>query len=123
MTIVSNNYKWITIVKINEHDCLRFNFSGILTHKQSIEACAEWTEIFNLDKLIKYTIIFNSLEMDNYEPLARVTFQKTIKDYNSQIIKIWVVTGSKLISTGAALMGMFTSFSIKSVSSEGQVTA
>ena len=122
MNQISNDNKWITKVKINDNDCLRFVFAGVLTQNQSLEACAEWTEIFNLDKGKKYTIIFNSIKLDNYEPLARGVFQKTIKELNNQIIKIWVVTDSKLISGGAAIMGMFTSFPIKSVTSEEQIT-
>jgi hypothetical protein len=120
MSQISN--KWMTKIKITDKDCLRFVFTGILTQKQSLEACAEWTEICNSDKEKKYTIIFNSLTLDNYEPLARSVFQKTIKELNKQIIKIWVVTDSKLISGGAAIMGMFTSFPIKSVTSEEQIT-
>jgi hypothetical protein len=122
MNQTSSNSKWITKVKINDNECLRFVFVGVLTQKQSLEACAEWKEIFNLDRGKKYTMIFNSIKMDNYEPLARAVFQKAIKELNSQIVKLWVVTDSKLISGGAGVMGMFTSFSIKCVPSEEQIT-
>jgi len=122
MKNISKDSKLIKKIKINENECLRFSFSGVLTRKQAVEICDEWTEMFNHEKAVKYHIIFNATHLDNYEPLARIAFQNTINNLRSQIVKIWVVTDSKLISAGAAIMGIFTSFSIKSVSSEDQIT-
>ncbi len=122
MNPTSKDYQWIKKIKINEIEFLRFSFSGVLTQKQAVEACSEWTDIFSQDKAGKFNVIFNSTNMDNYEPLARAVFQKSIKNLGSQIIKIWVVTDSKLISGGAAIMGMFVSFPIKVLSSEDKIT-
>ena len=121
MNPTSRDYKWIKKIKINEIECVRLSFSGVLSQKQAVEACNEWTEIFGQDNARKYNVIFNATNLDNYEPLARAVFQKSIKDLRNQIIKIWVVTDSKLISGGAAIMGIFASFPIKAVSSESQI--
>jgi hypothetical protein len=115
------NMKWIAHTKINAVDCLQFNFQGILTQKQSLEACNEWLEISKANIPTKYEIIFDSLKMENYEPQARINFQKTIKELSGQITKIWVITDSKIISGGAAIMGVFSSFPIKAVTSECQI--
>ena len=115
--------KWIEPIKIQNTDCLKFNFSGVLTHNQAIEACVEWTSICKADRNKKFMIIFNAMQMKNYEPLARTTFQKTIKDLQGQISKIWVVTDSKLIASGAAIMGIFTAFPIQCVKSEDHIIA
>jgi len=47
--------------------------------------------------------------------------KKTIVELSGQIENIWVVTTSKLIMAGAKIMSMFTSFSIKTVSTEDKV--
>jgi len=59
--------------------------------------------------------------MDDYEPLARTIWQNTINELKSQIRSMWVVTDSPIIATGAIIMSLFTSFKIKTVSSEEDI--
>lgn len=44
-----------------------------------------------------------------------------MKELKDQIDQVWVISESKLIRGGAAIMGMLTSLSIKAVNSEEQI--
>ncbi|WKN33391.1 hypothetical protein PZB74_08595 [Porifericola rhodea] len=108
-------------IKHHERYYLIFTFQGILTAKEATKAITEWKKLFEEKKNEKFTLIFHALEMTDYEPLARTSWQKTIVELSGQIENIWVVTTSKLIMAGAKIMSMFTSFSIKTVSTEDKV--
>jgi hypothetical protein len=114
------DFKNIEEIKINNRECLRFNFSGVLKQKDAVQVCSEWKTISQTTKK-KYVIIFNATKMVDYEPMTRNSFQSTMSELKSQIDQIWVVSESKLIRGGAAIMGMFTSFSIKAVDSEEHI--
>lgn len=105
----------------NGKPCLKFIFTNLLTQKHALELCSEWKTIALSDTVKTYTIIFNAKEMVDYEPMARITFQKTISKLKNQIEKIWLVTDSKMISGGAAIMSLLSSFPIKAVDSEAKV--
>jgi hypothetical protein len=111
----------IESIFIKEIECIRFTFNGLLTNKDAIKATEIWSEMFALRKNKKVLLIFNCLNMKDYEPLARATWQKTLSLLKPQIGGIWVVSNSKLITAGATIMGVFTSFSIKTVDSEEKI--
>lgn len=109
-------------VQINNTDCLKFTFNDVLTHKEALIASEEWKKVFQNKTTEKFIVIFDANEMKDYEPMARSLWQKTISDLKSQIDSIWVITDSKIIAAGAKIMGVFTSFSIKTVDSEEKIT-
>jgi hypothetical protein len=117
-TVKSVKLDW---VQVNGKNCLRFTFVGMFTKEDAESASDEWKKHFTQENGEKTVIIFNCLNMEDYEPLARVTWQNTIKSLKSEIKGIWVVTDSKLIASGAAIMGVFTSFAIKAVASESLI--
>jgi hypothetical protein len=116
-----NDLQRIEQLSINNQECLKFNFSGILSQKDASQICNEWKSIAEASKEKKYVIIFNALEMTDYDPLTRTSFQNTMKELKNQIDKVWVISESRLIRGGAAIMSMLTSFPIRAVNSEDQV--
>jgi hypothetical protein len=119
--INTTNFEKVERISLNNKECLRFNFNGVLNQKEAIRTCNEWVAISNLDKSKKFVIIFNATKMVDYEPMTRNNFQNTMKELKSQIDQIWVVSNSSLIRGGAAIMGMLTSFTIKAVDSEEHI--
>ena len=105
--------------QINDKDCIKFTFQGLFTKEDALMASKEWKEIASSGK--KFIVIFHAKEMAGYEPMARAIWQKMIVELKSQIENIWLITDSKLIAAGAAIMSMFTSFTIKTVNSEEKI--
>jgi hypothetical protein len=108
-------------ISINKKECLKFNFGSILNQKDAVRVCNEWKAISQADKTKKYVIIFNAKDMVDYEPMTRTSFQNAMKELKNQIDQVWVISESKLIRGGAAIMGMLTSFPIKAVNTEDQI--
>ncbi|GCC53459.1 hypothetical protein SanaruYs_37030 [Chryseotalea sanaruensis] len=102
-------------------DFLRFNFDGLLTQKKAIELCTEWKKYSLQEPEKSFVIVFNASKMENYEPQARIAFQKCMKEMSKQIDKIWVVTDSKLVLGGASIMSLIVGLPIRAVRSEEQI--
>lgn len=111
--------KWETIRK---KEFLKFTFTGTLSHHDAAKASGTWAEIFRDRSTLKMNVIFNCTDMKDYDPFARITWQKTISDLKGQINEIWVISDSKIIRAGAAIMGMFTSFNLRTVNSEDKIS-
>ncbi|MCZ8215914.1 MAG: hypothetical protein O9262_06715 [Cyclobacteriaceae bacterium] len=101
---------------------LRFEFNGILTPKKAQELCAQWEKYFVDQPDKTFVIVFNATNMDDYDPQARILFQKYLKGLSKQIDKIWVVTESKIILGGASIMSLIVGLPIKAVRSEEQIS-
>ncbi len=108
--------------KANHENYLRFMFTDVLKKSDAQEACQEWKDTFRQMNGENFHLIFNAISMKDYEPMARMIWQKTIGELKPQIASIWVVTNSKLIATGAKLMGLFTSFNIQVVNNEDKIS-
>jgi hypothetical protein len=122
MTAVKEAYK-IEQLSLNNKLCIKITFYGILIQEDAVTICNEWKELFLLNKGKKLVVIFNAKEMDDYAPMARIAIQKIISEFKNQIENIWLVTDSKLIASGALIMGMFTTFKIKTVDVESKIIA
>ena len=110
--------EWITLQNVT---CLQVTIHGLFTNLNAMKAAAEWRKLFEAQPNKKFAVIFNCKEMRDYEPLARGTWQNAITSMKSQINSIWVISDSKIIAAGAAIMGLFTSYSIKTVDSIDKV--
>jgi hypothetical protein len=102
-------------------DFLRFTFEGVLTQKEAISLCNVWRKHCYDRPDTRFIIVFNATKMINYEPQARITFQKSIKELLDNIEKIWVVTDSKIILGGASIMSLIIGLPILAVRSEEQI--
>lgn len=107
--------------KFENRQCLRFVFKGVLTSQDATQAIEEWTQYFQQHPDERFILLWDSLEMTNYEPLARSMWQKTIKQFKHQIDTIWLITDKIVIKTGAMIMSHFTSFDIKVVKNEEEI--
>jgi len=105
---------------VQDNECIKFTFKGCFTNKQAVKAADEWKKLFETQNR-KTIVVFDCLQMTDYEPLARGTWQQTITFLKTKIDTIWVITDSKVIAAGATIMGMFTSFTIKTVNSESKI--
>lgn len=107
--------------KIGGLECLVFVFKGMLTYEEALRGVEEWKIAFASRSDQKITIVWHCLEMNNYEPMARNLWQKTLKEMGHQIGKIWLVSASPIINAGATLISLFTSYPIKAVRSEADI--
>jgi len=122
MTEIQNN-PFIEWCQVNSHDCLKFTFKERLTLRNAEIAIVQWKKLFELNPEKKIVLIWHCLEMTGYEPMARIRWQKAIKELKDQIDCVWLISDSKLIYAGAKIMSMFTSFNINIARNEDMVLA
>ncbi|MFC2137143.1 hypothetical protein ACFLTE_03105 [Bacteroidota bacterium] len=106
---------------INNKNCLKFTFNGILKKEDAVEATKEWKDLFSAANITDVNIVWHCIEMKGYEPMARSVWQNTLKELKSKIACIWLITESKVVKTGALIMSVFTSYELKVVSSEDKI--
>jgi hypothetical protein len=63
-------------------------------------------------------VIFDATNMNDYHPMARTFWQKTISQHKSKINLIWVISDSFIVLASAKIMGLFTSVKIKAAKPE-----
>lgn len=120
MSKQSNNPK-IEWCPIKGKECLKFTFLGTLTESEALDAIAKWKEMFSTKKEEKTVIIWQCLEMESYEPMARILWQGAIKELKNQIDKVWLVSDSIVIQAGAKIMAFFTTLDLRVVNSEEKI--
>lgn len=54
--------------------------------------------------------------------MARVFWQKALKEIQSQIDRVWLISDSKIIRAGASIMSLFVKFDLKSITSEEHIS-
>jgi len=101
----------------------RFHFVQKLTKKAAENAINEWKIKFTEQSTKKITMIWDCTELTDYEPMARIFWQKTLKETQNQIECVWLISDSKIIRAGASIMSLFVNFNMKVMSSEKDVFA
>ncbi len=105
---------------IRDKEYLYFTFEGTLKEGDALQGVIKWRELAGL-KQGKKELIWNCLKMTGYEPMARNTWQKAIKEHRESIELIWLITDSMLIQAGAKIMSLFTPYSFKIIKSEAEI--
>jgi len=101
--------------EINGGTCLLLTFKGTFTEKLAKTLTEEWCKLMQESKEEKVCIVCDCLEMKDYDALARINFQKTLKEFQKRIQTFWVVSPSKVVKYGGMIMGALTSFPMKTV--------
>lgn len=108
-------------VKKSGKDCLKFTFSGKFQEQDAIASTEKWRQLFATKKQQKIILIWDCLDMHDYDQQARTLWQNACKDMKDQIEIIWVMTNSILIRMGASVISVFTSLKIKVVGAEKDI--
>ena len=117
-----NNTK-LEWVQKHEADFFKITFQEMFTRNNAQQASEEWIKQFKSKEPLKFHVIFDAKNLDDYEPTARSIWQRTISTLKNQILDITVITDSKVIAAGAKIMGVFTSFKINTVDCEEKIFA
>jgi len=99
----------------------RFYFEGKLTKAAAEAAIKEWKNIFDQRPGEKFILIWDCTELIDYEPMARIFWQKALKETQRQIAKVWLASDSKMIRAGASIMNLFVKFDLKVMTSESDI--
>lgn len=104
-------------------NCLYFEFKGVLSDTLAQKVIKEAEQVIqqDLQNEAKFCIVCGCNEMQDYDPIARIKFQKFPKNYEKNIQVMWIITSSKIIKYGGLLMDLVLPFSIKVAESEEQV--
>lgn len=102
-------------------ECLKFSFGSVLTKQTATEAITKWKKHFCEREGCETILIWDCSTLTDYEPMARILWQKALKEMGGQINVVYLISQSTLIRTGAALMSLFTKFKLKSISSEKEI--
>lgn len=101
--------------------CLRFTFSGKFTEQDAVPALEKWRQSFASKPGERIPMIWDCLNMNDYDYEARTLWQNACKEMKDQIDSIWVMTNSLLIRMGASVISVFSSLRIKVVDSEEDI--
>ena len=100
---------------INGVECLYFEFKGIFKELEALNAIEIWKS--QVEGKENFILVWQCLEMENYEAKARIAWQNSIKKFGKKISAIWLITDSVRIQAGAEIISFFTYFNIHTVSS------
>lgn len=111
----------IDLCQLTETACLKFKFNNNLSEEDARYAIQEWNDLLNSSKDDKVNMIWDCLEMKNYEQKALALWQHALKESRNKINQIWLVTESKMLRAGAMLISAFTNMKIKVVKSHDKI--
>jgi len=111
----------VELKEMNGKECIYFTFKGIFTSDDAENAIKDWKTLIGSKKTKQVTLIWECLEMKNYEIGARTAWQKAIKDLKNEIDMIWLITDSIVIQAGAEIISFFTSYDIRIVGSKEEL--
>ena len=114
------NPKMEWVVKSGK-ECLKSTFTGNFTEQNARTAADKLREAFNSRPTGRIILIWDCLEMNDYDHEARTIWQNLCKEYKDRIETIWVMTNSILIRMGASVISVFTSLKIKVVANENEI--
>lgn len=121
--MISENFAQVSCKSFEGKKCLYFEFKGILEEHLASQIINQAEKILQneLQNEFSFCIVCYCKEMKDYDPMARIKFQKFLKKYEKNIKIMWIITSSNIIKYGGLLMGLVLPFSIKVVESEEQI--
>lgn len=98
---------------------LYFKFEGTLKVEEAEYGIERWDTCFEDAKHTseKISLVWNCLQMKNYETEARIAWQNAVKKHRANIENIWLITDSVTITAGAEIISFFTSLKIRPIKS------
>lgn len=100
---------------------LRITIKDNFDEKTAIEVSENFRKELKSVSEGKVSIIWNCVDMTNYEPKARHIIQNIIKELKDKVKNNYIVTTNKLIGSGAKILSIFTAFDMKVINSESEI--
>ena len=110
--------EWVTI---KSKKYLKFKFNGFLDEQEALDGIGQWKKEFDENSNSKISLVWDCSSMKGYSHEARSHWQRATKELKSQIEKIWLISDSILIRTGAEIISVFARIKIKAVKSEDKI--
>lgn len=107
----------VRIIDIFGKDCIYFQYKGIFRLKDAEVALNRTVNYLKQNKDRKNLVVWNCLEIEDYETAARTMCQDAIKEYQNTIDEVYVIAKSPIIFAAVEIISFFTSIKIKIVSS------
>lgn len=86
-------------------NCLHFKFKGKFTKDASIAACHAWgCEFDKMETSEKFVLLWDCLDMNDFEIAAKNQWQEHMKSYHDRIELVIVVSDNILIRGAARLI-------------------
>ncbi len=108
-------------INLNNKLCIKITFYSNLLQEDAVAIRNEWKEIFSLNTDKKLIVILNTINLNDYSPMARIVIKKMIHDFKYQIENIWLVTDSKLLIIRAFIVSLFSPLKIRTVNLESKI--
>lgn len=106
----------VHIQSIADDQFLVFTFPDVLSKKAAEKAIAEWDTHFD-QRPTQVDLVWDCKEMCDYEPMARILWQKAMSRHKVQIGMIYLISESQVIRAAAKLLALFVKIHIKPVRS------
>lgn len=101
-------------------ECLWFTFGPELSGEDALGAILEWRRAF-ARRPGRWVVVWDASRMVGYDSEARRAWQRALRELGGQISHVWLITESKLVKMGAAVMGALTGLDIRVVASASAI--
>lgn len=97
----------------NVKNTLKFHFDGILSSDKIMDSIHEFKTKLAENPNQKFNVIWDCMEVEDYEISIREPWQIAIKNAENQLNQLIIITDSPLLENYAALMSMVTNINIQ----------
>lgn len=104
-------------ITINQafNNTLKYHFDGILSSDKIMDNIHEMKAALSQNKAQKFNVIWDCMDVDDYEISIREPWQRALKISEDQLEQLIIITDSPLLENYAALMSMVTNLNIEVV--------
>lgn len=114
--------KGVNVNWVGNYEFLSFTFPQVLDKKSADAAIKAWDHEFALQPS-RVDLIWDCTDMNDYDPVARMNWQKALTAHKGQINTIYLISDSAMIRAAAKIFSLFVGVSIKPVKCMDEVLA
>ncbi len=97
------------------NNILKYHFDGILSSEKIMDNIQEMKATLAQNRTQKFNVIWDCMDVDDYEISIREPWQKALKIAEDQLEQLIIITDSPMLENYAALMSMVTNLDIEVV--------
>lgn len=112
--------KGVNVNWVGNYEFLSFTFPAVLDKKSAEAAIKVWDREFALQPG-ETDLIWDCTVMNDYDPVARMQWQKALTDHKKQIRTIYLISDSAMIRAAAKIFSLFVGVNIKPVKAMEEV--
>lgn len=107
----------VVLEVINNKKCIIVTYEGCLNVEDAEKAVGRTIKLLDENAGEKLVLVWNCLEITDYEPNCRKILQKAATDYKDSLEVVYTIVTSPLIIAATEIISFFSPVKIKTVNS------